>query len=75
MWSCAVTIFALITWVSYEIMQIDWDNQTVDSLINSYMRPSWALAVGWIIFACHNGYGGTTQHNTVQIILEDNILL
>lgn len=37
---------------------MDWDNEVADGLINSFMRPTWAAFVGWIIFACVHGYGG-----------------
>jgi hypothetical protein len=36
-------------------------------LYAAFARPVWAVVVGWIIFACHAGYGG--KYNlVVQII-------
>ncbi|KAJ0175782.1 hypothetical protein K1T71_008941 [Dendrolimus kikuchii] len=58
LWISALVISSLVIYSTYQIMQLDWDNQTIDSIINSFMRPAWALAVGWFIFACVHGYGG-----------------
>ncbi|CAH0406839.1 unnamed protein product [Chilo suppressalis] len=43
---------------TYFTMKADWDNQTVDSILNSFMRPAWAASIGWLTFACAKGYGG-----------------
>ncbi|XP_075974719.1 nose resistant to fluoxetine protein 6-like [Anticarsia gemmatalis] len=58
LWVCSAAIGFLTIYSSYPIMQLDWDNQVADSMINSFMRPGWAMAVGWMIFACVHGYGG-----------------
>ncbi|XP_050561859.1 nose resistant to fluoxetine protein 6-like [Spodoptera frugiperda] len=58
MWVCTTVIALLIIYSSYPIMQLDWKNQFADSMINSFMRPAWAMFIGWMIFACEHGYGG-----------------
>lgn len=58
LWMWVTIVLGAVTWINYLILQPDWDNQLMDNLINSFMRPCWALAVGWIILACHHGYGG-----------------
>ncbi|KAH9644128.1 hypothetical protein HF086_015458 [Spodoptera exigua] len=58
MWICTTVIALLIVYSSYPIMQLDWDNQFADSMINSFMRPAWAMFIGWMILACEHGYGG-----------------
>ena len=57
-WTCAFTVSTLIVYTPYPIMQMDWNNEVADGLINSFMRPAWATFVGWLIFACVHGYGG-----------------
>ncbi|KAJ8721312.1 hypothetical protein PYW07_002087 [Mythimna separata] len=57
-WICSLVISTLVVYSSYPIMQLEWDNQFADSMINSFMRPAWAMFVGWMIFACVHGYGG-----------------
>ncbi|XP_053612528.1 O-acyltransferase like protein-like [Plodia interpunctella] len=58
LWVLALAIIVGIVCITNLVVQADWDNQLADNLINSYMRPIWALAVGWIVFACSKGYGG-----------------
>ncbi|XP_028030312.1 nose resistant to fluoxetine protein 6-like [Bombyx mandarina] len=57
-WICMGVLAASVLYVSNPIMQLDWDNQPVDTLINCLKRPIWAMAVGWLVFACAQGYGG-----------------
>ncbi|XP_014369284.2 O-acyltransferase like protein [Papilio machaon] len=57
-WFCCLSIFGMILYFLYINIQLDWDNQTADSFINSFVRPLWGVGLGWIIFACVNGYGG-----------------
>ncbi|XP_013175537.1 PREDICTED: nose resistant to fluoxetine protein 6-like, partial [Papilio xuthus] len=57
-WLCCLSIFGIILYMLYINMQLEWDNQTADSFINSFVRPLWGLGLGWIIFACVKGYGG-----------------
>ncbi|XP_052756093.1 O-acyltransferase like protein-like [Galleria mellonella] len=58
LWFIAIILSSAALCTNYLVLQEDWDNQTVDDLINSYMRPIWALSICWIIFACTHGYGG-----------------
>ncbi|KAJ0175773.1 hypothetical protein K1T71_008932 [Dendrolimus kikuchii] len=58
LWIISLSTTMLIFFSTYFIKQFDWDNQLVDNLMNSFMRPCWAAAVGWIIFACQHGYSG-----------------
>ncbi|XP_013136895.1 PREDICTED: nose resistant to fluoxetine protein 6-like isoform X2 [Papilio polytes] len=58
LWALSLSLLLLVCYCTYPTMQPGWDNQTVDSLINSFMRPAWALGLGWVIFACVHGYGG-----------------
>ncbi|XP_052756162.1 O-acyltransferase like protein-like [Galleria mellonella] len=58
LWFFAIILSSGVICSHYLVIQQDWDNQIVDDLINSYMRPIWALSVCWMIFACTHGYGG-----------------
>ncbi|XP_050346925.1 O-acyltransferase like protein-like [Nymphalis io] len=57
-WVIALGMIASCFYMSYVIMQLDWDNQVGDSLFNSFMRIIWSIGLCWIIFACVKGYGG-----------------
>ncbi|KPJ06931.1 Nose resistant to fluoxetine protein 6 [Papilio machaon] len=58
LWALSLSLLLVVCYCTHPTMQPGWDNQTVDSLINSFMRPAWALGLGWVIFACVHGYGG-----------------
>lgn len=51
----------------------DFDKQIFDNFVNSFMRPVWALGLGWLILACSEGYGGKKNMLT-QTNLFDKII-
>ncbi|XP_048480464.1 nose resistant to fluoxetine protein 6 [Plutella xylostella] len=57
-WSSWAVMMGTIVYVYYPINQSDWDNQPVNVILNSYKRSAWALGLGWMVLACHHGYGG-----------------
>ncbi|CAH0715886.1 unnamed protein product, partial [Brenthis ino] len=57
-WTLALGSMAFCIFAIYPVMQVQHDNQLLDNFLNAYMRAIWALALGWIIFACVHGYGG-----------------
>lgn len=59
LWVCALVVLYLAFYATTPAKNMEWDNQIADNFINSFMRPSWAVGVGWLIFACATGYGGT----------------
>ncbi|CAH0581529.1 unnamed protein product [Chrysodeixis includens] len=57
-WLCAVGVVAGIVYFTYCIKQFEWDNQVWDNIMNSFMRPAYAVALSWMIIACVHGYAG-----------------
>ena len=46
----------------YSQYQYTW--QMVDQIVYGVtFRIVWAIALAWVIFACHNGWGGKRQVN------------
>ncbi|XP_052756126.1 O-acyltransferase like protein-like [Galleria mellonella] len=58
LWLLALILSSGVIYMHYPVIQIDWDKQTVNDLVNSFMRPIWSLCVSWMIFACVHGYAG-----------------
>ncbi|XP_030757478.1 nose resistant to fluoxetine protein 6-like [Sitophilus oryzae] len=40
-----------------QLNNLDYD-VVANSLYNTFVRPTWAVCLGWIVIACSNGYGG-----------------
>ncbi|XP_053612591.1 O-acyltransferase like protein-like [Plodia interpunctella] len=57
-WTISFTIFGLISYAVYEVVQPTFDNLVVDAIMATYSRSAWAAVLGWMIFACVHGYGG-----------------
>ncbi|CAK1540700.1 unnamed protein product [Leptosia nina] len=57
-WVIAIAMFGTVFYITYEVLQLDWNNQLADNLYNSFARPLWAIALCWLVFACVHGYGG-----------------
>jgi len=38
-------------------------SQLARVLFNTFQRAGWAVALGWLIFACFHGYGGMMHIN------------
>lgn len=53
-----VSLIMLIVYCKFVGDRRDFNNRTVRNLFWSFLRPLWALSLGWIIFACVNGYAG-----------------
>ncbi|XP_063822749.1 O-acyltransferase like protein-like [Ostrinia nubilalis] len=57
-WLCTAALLLFVIYCSNPIIQPEWDNQIADSFYNSFIRGTWAAALGWLVFACVHGYGG-----------------
>lgn len=58
MWSLWFGVVSTVLYLTYPMQQAEWKHPVLDVFINSFMRPVWGLAIGWMIFACAKGYGG-----------------
>ncbi|XP_026315253.1 nose resistant to fluoxetine protein 6-like [Hyposmocoma kahamanoa] len=58
LWALSFLIMAFCIFSVYPVAQPSHDIQVLDNILNAYMRAMWACALGWLIFACVQGYGG-----------------
>ncbi|XP_058814438.1 nose resistant to fluoxetine protein 6-like [Topomyia yanbarensis] len=59
-WTLSLVLIVVCIFGAYPLNQPDFEKHPViaDALYESTKHVLWALSVGWIIFACSNGYGG-----------------
>jgi glucan phosphoethanolaminetransferase (alkaline phosphatase superfamily) len=58
-WCVSFATMYLVIFGAFDLVQFEHQyNATESALYASLHRVSWAIAVGWLIFACNNGYGG-----------------
>ncbi|XP_071445528.1 nose resistant to fluoxetine protein 6-like [Hetaerina americana] len=56
--ACFVVLYAVI-FGPYDMFQFNHPYDVMEaSFFGAFHRFAWAIAVGWLIFACSNGYGG-----------------
>ncbi|GAB1611147.1 hypothetical protein Ahia01_001401800, partial [Argonauta hians] len=58
LWSLATISALCVVYGLYNIMNGVVVSQWVNVLYITLHKPVWGLCVGWVIFACYNGYGG-----------------
>lgn len=56
--TCFVTIGGIIFGPIDIANPVKEENVIGSALYSAICRPLWGVAIGWIIFACHRGYGG-----------------
>ncbi|XP_052868606.1 nose resistant to fluoxetine protein 6 isoform X1 [Anopheles cruzii] len=63
-WTAASGAMLTIILAAYPLHQTDYKNLPIiaDATYEALNRVAWAAAVGWVIFACVNGYGGAVDH-------------
>ncbi|XP_059140436.1 nose resistant to fluoxetine protein 6-like [Physella acuta] len=59
-WVVCLAVVAILPYITYMENQVGGDRWSgiETSLYEAISRPSWALAVAWVIFTCCNGQGG-----------------
>ncbi|XP_026315720.1 nose resistant to fluoxetine protein 6-like [Hyposmocoma kahamanoa] len=58
LWVVSIAVLWLALYACEPFKNIEFDKQIYDNFVNSFMRPMWALGLGWLILACAEGYGG-----------------
>lgn len=56
-WFISIPVAFALVYSPYTAMNKEW-TFTVNIIYGLFFRAMWALAVAWLIFACHNGLGG-----------------
>ncbi|CRL06390.1 CLUMA_CG019121, isoform A [Clunio marinus] len=61
LWVASFSLLTVVVLGYFPFQQADeyfTINKIVNASYNAFYRSGWALSLAWIIFACHNGYGG-----------------
>ncbi len=61
LWAAALATGLSVVYALDTYEHMVWGTQPSDAanvLNNTLSRSAWALALGWLVFACHHGYGG-----------------
>lgn len=57
LWTLSLTVLTTCVFAGHNLLTDDYQ-RWVHSVYITFVRPSWALALSWVIFACIFGYGG-----------------
>lgn len=72
-WSAAIAVILAVVFGPYNSQQPGYESTAVEAATyDAFSRVGWGLALSWVIFACHHGYGGVVNdflsHPVWQII-------
>ncbi|KAF4531441.1 hypothetical protein B566_EDAN004211 [Ephemera danica] len=57
--NAALSLMAFVVFGGYPLKQYEYhDRGLAAAFFGAVHRPVWALAIAWLIFACHQGFGG-----------------
>ncbi|KAK4876119.1 hypothetical protein RN001_012541 [Aquatica leii] len=57
LWIVSLSYMTFFSFYQFESYHYDMYEKIQNSMYNGFVRSLWSIAVGWIIFACHFGYG------------------
>jgi len=57
-WTVSASIILVEVFTTWEWNKGNTPNLLISSLYASLFRVFWAIAMSWIVIACHNGFGG-----------------
>ena len=71
-WVFAIGLGLAVVYGPYSQTQYTW--KMAEWIIYGVMfRIVWAIALAWVIFACHNGWGGKSQ--VMEIVWRSDFLV
>ncbi|KAL5292653.1 hypothetical protein ACFFRR_011433 [Megaselia abdita] len=58
-WAATFTVIFSVVFGPYNSQQVGYESSAAEAAsYDAFTRVAWGVALSWIIFACHHGYGG-----------------